>query len=260
MTEVAEVARSVIVTGAGGGLGRAVVQRFREEGTDVLGIDRSRRWASTEPRVLGVTYPNAGREHRLLTDASDWSGLSSAVRRGVDLVGLPRALVVCAGVYRFDLPSHHVSVESLNAVLQSNLVGTFLACRAFLEIVVGRGGGASIVLVSSARALDGIGGEACYLTSKAGMLGLTASLADEYGPDGVRVNAVLPGPMETPMGFAALVARKGVTDPPDSSKTDSPVDVARTIAWLSSDRSSHINGSFLSSTGSLLRIGWDPRW
>lgn len=173
-----------VVTGAAGGIGAAVCRALAREGATVVGLDRA--WDIGD-----------GPEQRESVDVTDEAAVDDAFARIARQHGAPGIVVNAAGItYRG--PTIEASTESWDAVLATNLRGTYLCCRAAARGMLERGSGA-IVNVSSQLAISPPGGRAAYVAAKQGVIGLTRTLAVEWAPAGVRVNAVAPGITRTPM-------------------------------------------------------------
>lgn len=185
---------AVLVTGGSRGIGRAIVEALIAE----VG-DGERRvaftWASDEAAARAVEEASGGRARAFQLDLRDRSRPDDLVAEVEEALGPVEGLVNNAGIRRESLLAL-TSDEDWDAVLETNLGGVFRCCRAVLRGMMVRRRG-SIVNVSSLSALHGLAGQAAYAASKAGILGLTRSLAREAGRRGVRVNAVVPGFVET---------------------------------------------------------------
>jgi NAD(P)-dependent dehydrogenase (short-subunit alcohol dehydrogenase family) len=155
-------------------------------------------------------------------------------------------LVNCAGILRFT-HTHEETLEAWNRILAVNLTGTFLVCRAALpQLVASRG---AIVLMSSTAALKAHPWAAAYSASKGGVQALTLALAVEYGKQGVRVNCVCAGAIETPIKQAFKLPEgadaKLLNRIMPLTRFGPPEDCAAAIAFLASDDARHVNGEFL---------------
>jgi meso-butanediol dehydrogenase/(S,S)-butanediol dehydrogenase/diacetyl reductase len=163
--------------------------------------------------------------------------------------------VLCnvAGILRFD-NTHDLALDDWNRVLAVNLTGTFLMCQAAILHLLARKG--TIVNLASTAALSGHPWTAAYSASKGGVLALSASLAVEYGKQGVRVNAVCPGSIKTPMRHVFSVPEganpKLVERIMPFTGFAEPEAVAATIAFLASDEAHHIHGTALRVDGGAL--------
>lgn len=190
--------RIAIVTGAGTGLGRGIALAYAAEGADVAVIDRNAAGAArtaAEVRALGR------RALALAADVGDEDALTAAVAGAAEGLGPTDILVNNAGiatVSRLDL----MPTAQWDEMLRINLTSVFYGCRAVLPQMRARGYG-RIINISSQLAHKGGAGMAHYAAAKAGILGLTRSLAHEVAREGIAVNAICPGPIETDMRLPA---------------------------------------------------------
>lgn len=238
--------RVALVTGAGSGIGRATTHRLVDEGATVVAVDLSAE--GLEVTAKEATTP--GRVQVLTGDVSDAAFAPSAVATAVDAGGRLDALVNAAGILRFE-HSHEVARDDWDRVLAVNLTGTFLFCQAAVPALLD--GGGAIVNVASTSALFGHPWAAAYAASKGGVLALTKTLAIEYAKQGLRVNSVCPGSIDTPItgafqlpegADAKLVHR--IMSPTGMA---GPAVVAAAIAYLGSDDATHVNGAELRIDG-----------
>jgi NAD(P)-dependent dehydrogenase (short-subunit alcohol dehydrogenase family) len=241
--------RVAVVTGAGSGLGRATAHRFADEGAAVAALDVAGDAAEKTAAEIGEQGAAA---HAYAVDVTD----PAAVRRAVDAIaadlGRPQVLVNSAGIGGF---AHTVdeTFDRWSAILGVNLTGTFLMCQAALPHLLD--GGGAIVNVASNAGLMGQPYSAAYCASKGGVVNLTRALAVEYVKRGVRVNAVAPGGMNTPMiaGFSMpegvnLKEFARVTSPLGYAE---PEELASLIAYIASDDAKYMVGSIVSMDGGI---------
>ncbi|MDX1644156.1 MAG: 3-oxoacyl-ACP reductase FabG [Thermoanaerobaculia bacterium] len=225
-----------LVTGGSRGLGRAIVERLASSGEQVVLTYRSDAAAARE-----VVAALDGHAHALPLDVRDTDACEDVVARIEEEHGPIVGLVNNAGILRQELLAM-TSDADWEAVLSTNLGGVFRLCRAVLPRMMRRRGG-SIVNVSSLSAIRGLPGQAAYAASKAGVVGLTRSLAREVGRRGIRANAVLPGLIETDLTAAA---RGGATETLRSAEVLpeglTGAQVADVVAFLLSDAAAGITG------------------
>lgn len=228
---------TVLVTGGSRGLGRAMVEALAASGSAVAFT-----WNSDEAAAREVESATGARAFRLdLRDRSRPDDLFSEVE---EALGPLDGLVNNAGLRRESLLAM-TSDEDWEAVLDSNLGGLFRCCRAVLRGMMVRRRGA-IVNVSSLSALHGVAGQGAYAASKAGILGMTRSLAREAGRRGVRVNAVVPGfvPTDLTAGLPeAAVAHLRAGE--CLARGVRPEDVAQAVLFLLSEGAAAITGQTL---------------
>jgi NAD(P)-dependent dehydrogenase (short-subunit alcohol dehydrogenase family) len=241
--------RVAIVTGGGSGLGEATSVRLAAEGAHVAVLDiRLETALATVARITAAGGRALGRE----VDVSRVDSVQAAVADVSATVGRPQVLVNCAGVGQFDL-SEAVSVETWNRTIGVNLTGTFLMCQAVVPHLLE--GGGSIVNIASNSGLQGIPYAAAYAASKGGVILLTRSLASEYSGRGVRVNAVAPGGITTPL-------LENFTFPEGADRTRMPRgarvphahpdEIASLVAYIASDEARFMIGSVVSMDGGLV--------
>jgi NAD(P)-dependent dehydrogenase (short-subunit alcohol dehydrogenase family) len=181
---------TVIVTGATRGIGRAVVEAILEHGGKVVAIARDLEALSA------LEASAADRVRAVAVDLADVARIPEAAKRAIDVFGEIDGLVNCAGIARYE-PIGAIGLESIEAQVRVNLIAPLLLSQAVAEHLRGRGG--SIVNVSSTLSEHVAETTVVYAATKAALNTLTKGLALELAPAGVRVNAVLPGGVETDM-------------------------------------------------------------
>ena len=229
--------RIAIITGAADGIGAATATMFADAGAVVVGIDR------------------AEREGIVAADVTDEAAMAAVVAGAVERHGRVDCLVNVVGGSRPGKTTKELSLVEWNELLALNLTSTFLMSRAVLPHMEAAGSG-TIVNVSSGAGLRGMKANPGYVAAKAGVAAFTRALAIDHGPKGVRVNAVAPGPIRTPlmdrnrspeeivaMGSLALLGRIG-----------QPEEIAATILWLASDASSYLVGQTLEVDGGVASL------
>ena len=252
MKEREEVA---IVTGAGRGIGRRVALVLAEEGFRVAANDLN------APDETVEECRSAGAEAIAIPgDVSDEATVRGMVGTAMGEFGRIDVLVNNAGISTI-VPAEETTLADWDRTLAVNLTGPFLMCREFGKAMLDRGSG-SIVNVSSVAGLLGVGDRSAYNASKHGLVGLTRTLAAEWGGRGVRANAVCPGWVKTEMDEEDQGAG-GYTDADIEGRVPmarfaAPEDVARAVAFLADPaQSGFVNGHTLSVDG-----GWfaDGSW
>lgn len=239
------------MTGGGSGIGRAIALRLASAGAAVGVMDL--RPESAEA-VAALVRDHGGRAVAVAGDVSEAKAVAAAASRVRSEFGAPAILVNSAGIAAFD-PFPALSEESFDRMIAVHLKGTFLACREIVPAMADAGWG-RVVNVSSTAALNGGGpGLAHYAAAKAGVIGLTKSLAQEFGPRGVTVNAIAPGLIDTPLIHGAgapsnlydeVVRRLPVR------RIGQPEDIAAACAYLVSNEAGFCTGQVLSPNGGTL--------
>jgi 3alpha(or 20beta)-hydroxysteroid dehydrogenase len=239
--------RVALVTGAGRGQGAAIVKRLHKDGFRVAACDLLVDDLNAEVDALGDDTVIA-----IPLDVTSLEQWRAAVSQVVDRFGSLTTLVNNAGVlHRASLADE--SPEGFEGSWRVNCLGPFLGIRASLE-ALRQAEGACVVNTCSTGAIRPFPNHAAYGSSKWALRGLTQIAAAELAPDGIRVNAVFPGPVETPMLDEATQTRLAATS--DSGRLGKPVEIADAVAFLVSGHASFITGSELVvDGGQCLRIG-----
>ncbi|WP_113698759.1 SDR family NAD(P)-dependent oxidoreductase [Nonomuraea lactucae] len=236
--------RVVIITGAAGGIGSLLVDRFLASGDTVIATD-------TDQEVLDTRLAGSHRR-RLITVAADISTeqdcdrLAQTARRETGRVDV---LVNCAGYFPFT-PFEEMKPDDWRRVIDVNLTGTFLMTRAVLPIMKGRGWG-RIINFGSGSVFDGTAGYAHYVAAKAGIVGFSRSLAREVGGYGITVNVVTPGLTVTPavrdhMPPEVLRAQR---EGRAIKRDELPEDLVGPVFYLASTDSDFVTGQILNVDG-----------
>jgi 3-oxoacyl-[acyl-carrier protein] reductase len=234
--------RSAWVTGAASGIGAAIADALHEAGARVVSLDRSH---AVETRV------EQGREVQVPLDVTDTAAVEAAVLRLVEKGGPPDILVNNAGVTR-DAVVWKLRDEDWETVIDTNLGGAFRMTRACVPHMRQRRGGA-IVNISSINALRGKFGQSNYAASKGGLVAFTKAVAREVAREGIRVNAVAPGFIDTPLTSRLPDAvRAQAMSEIALGRMGKPEDIAAAVLFLASPLAAHITGQVLVVDGGQL--------
>jgi len=238
-----------VVTGAAQGIGKQTAQLLNDLGWGLALIDLQ--------QIETKQYTNA---LSFVGDITDESFVNSTATATFTKFNRVDALVNNAGISNI-APALNTTAEKYRQVLEVNLVAPFMLAKAFGQIMLDAGAG-SIVNVASVAGLQGVADRSAYNASKHGLIGLTRTLAVEWGARGVRVNAVCPGWVKTEMDHkdqaGGSYTDQDITDHVPMGRFASPQDIAKAIAWLCDDsQSGFVNGITLPVDG-----GWtsDGSW
>jgi NAD(P)-dependent dehydrogenase (short-subunit alcohol dehydrogenase family) len=241
-----------LITGGSTGIGLATALRFAKEGAKVAIANTSVERGSAAVR----TIQDAGGDAIFIqTDVSDPEQVKTLVAKVVDHYGQLNFAFNNAGVPGEMGPIHASSVENFDRIVNVNLKGVWLSMKYEIEHMMQNGGGVIVNTSSTAggRAMAGLG---AYAASKHGVNAITQAAALEYAPAGIRVNSVMPGPVETPMLAGIREAIPGVEDQfmtmvPQSRVGDAS-EVAAAVVWLCSDEASFVTATNLPVDGGML--------
>ncbi|KXU37734.1 short-chain dehydrogenase [Cephaloticoccus primus] len=231
--------KRVLITGAAGGIGHALVQRFAQAGATLALVDSS--------PALTELAAELGAPHRAWrVDLSDEAAITRFAADALRELGPIDILINNAGIAPL-APAATLSTEIWDSTMSVNLRAPFLLCRAFAGPMLERGWG-RIVNLASQAALIGIDGHAAYSASKAGLLGMSYCMALEWGPRGVTVNCISPTVVDTPMGSGSTWSgERGVQARREIpvGRFARPEEIAAAAAYLASEDAAMINGSNL---------------
>jgi 3-oxoacyl-[acyl-carrier protein] reductase len=238
--------KTAVVTGGAKGIGAATAKRLASEGATVVVADFDEAGAQRTAEEIGG--------HAVRCDVTKLEDVEAAVAKAVELGGSVDVLVTCAGIIRDNL-LFKMTDDDWNAVVDTHLKGTFYAVRAAQKDMVAQKSG-KVVLISSTSAL-GNRGQTNYATAKAGLQGMTKTLAIELGPFNVNVNCVAPGFIVTDMtrqtaermGVPFEQFMEHVAGEVPLRRAGRPEDVAGTIAFLCSEDASYVSGQVIYVAG-----------
>jgi NAD(P)-dependent dehydrogenase (short-subunit alcohol dehydrogenase family) len=239
-----------LVTGAASGIGKATAERLGAEGAAVACLDLNADDA--EQTAAGIN-DSGGTATAHAVDVADEASVAAAVEAAAAAHGRPQVVCNIAGIGTF-VHSHEAPVELWDRIIGVNLTGTYLVCRATIPLLLD--GGGVIVNTASTAGIFGQPWSAAYCASKGGVVLLTKALATEYEDTDLRVNAVAPGGVETPIlndflevpeggdgrKLRKMMTRKGYCQPEE---------VAATFAYVASDEARYMNGSIVVIDGGI---------
>jgi 3-oxoacyl-[acyl-carrier protein] reductase len=238
-----------VVTGAGRGIGHAIAVRLASEGARVASVSRTEANAKKTAEEINAARADAAKAYSV--DVADHAAVQNIGAQILEEFGRVDILVNNAGVTRDGL-SMRMSVEDWDTVLNTNLKGAFNFTQALMRSMIKQRSG-RIINISSVIGLIGNAGQANYAASKAGLIGLTKSLARELASRGITVNAIAPGLIETDMtGVLSDELRQSILQKIPLGKLGQPDDVAAAVAWLASAEAKYITGQVLAVDGGMV--------
>lgn len=233
-----------VVTGAGSGIGRAICLRLAEEGVVSSVWDVNMEGAEETVRMVKEAGSNA---IACAVDVSQSAQIAAAAARTRSELGPVAILVNNAGISLFEKLSE-VTEEKWDHMMAVNLKGPYLCAQTFVPDMVAAGWG-RIVNISSSAMQQGSSNSARYAASKGGVLGLTKALAKELAVDGITVNNIPPGLVDTPRMREVIKDVDAVSKLRPMQRHGEPEDIAEACAYLVSERSSYITGQTISVNG-----------
>jgi NAD(P)-dependent dehydrogenase (short-subunit alcohol dehydrogenase family) len=236
--------RVAFVTGAGGGIGRATALAFAREGASVVVADVSEKENQESARII---EEQGGRALAVRCDVTRAEDIKAALDKTIAAFGRLDFAFNNAGIEpKKPAPTADYDLEEWDRIIHIDLRGVFLAMKYEIPLMLKQGGGA-IVNTSSGAGIIGIKGSPAYTAAKHGVIGLTRAAALDYAAQNIRVNAVCPGYIDTPMmdrftGGTAEGRAKVISEEP-IGRMGKPEEIANAVLWLCSDASRFVIGS-----------------
>jgi 3-oxoacyl-[acyl-carrier protein] reductase len=236
-----------MITGSGSGIGKETAYLFAKEGAKLILTGKT---ADKLEKVCNEIHENGGKAIFKAGDVSKREDMDDVVNMALNEFGKIDILINNAGVNKDALVTK-MTREQWNGIIEVDLTGAFNCIQAVVEVMIKQGSGV-ILNASSISGIYGNIGQVNYASAKAGLIGLTKTLAKELGRKGIRVNAVAPGFTITPMTSEVpeniLTMMKGKTP---LNKLAEPIDIAYAYLYLASDEARYVNGAVLSVDGGL---------
>jgi NAD(P)-dependent dehydrogenase (short-subunit alcohol dehydrogenase family) len=236
-----------IVTGGGSGIGRAVARRFAAEGAAVAVADIA---VDAAKAVAAEIQADGGSAFGMGVDVRDAEQVEALVDRAVLELGGVDVLMTAAGVLGFGSVVE-TEPDAWNRVIGVNLTGTYLCTRAVIPRMVERGGGSIITVSSSTGAHDAAPGTAAYIASKGGVAMLTKAISVDHARQGIRANAIAPGPTDTPMLASVMTPEelRAFGEAMPIGRLARPEELAAAALFLASDEASYVTGAIFAVDG-----------
>ena len=243
-----------IVTGAGAGIGRAIAERFGAEGAAVVIAEVD----TTNGESAAQAISKGGEALFVQTDVSDEAQVQAMTGKALDRYGRIDILCNNAAVLLVheEAPAHELSNEAWDRTMAVNLRGYWLCSKYVLPAMLGQGSG-SVIHVASPTGIFGFTRLTAYSTSKGGVIGLMRAMAADYAPHRIRVNAIIPGTIDTPMNAVELSdpqMRKHFAEIAPARRLGTPQDLAGIAVFLASEDSDYCVGGIFTVDGGLTAV------
>ncbi|PPR09351.1 MAG: 3-oxoacyl-[acyl-carrier-protein] reductase FabG [Alphaproteobacteria bacterium MarineAlpha11_Bin1] len=244
--------QNILITGAGSGIGRAAALRMSQN-MHIVAADWNEDSAATTVALIEAKGGSATTIHVDVSDRNSVSAMKTCIE---STIGSVHAAFFAAGIFIRGVVGH-IPEEEWDRMINIHVKGTFLCCQAVLPGMIAVGKGA-IVNMSSDFAVMAVPGAAAYMTAKSAIYSLTKTIAIEFAPHGIRVNALGPGPIDTPILTSGRTpeeyeqARITLADKLPLGRLGQPDEIAAVLDFLLSDRSSYITGQIIHPNGGQL--------
>ena len=232
--------RVALITGGGAGIGRAMAMLFAKEGARVVVVDRERTYGE---ETAAAIHRNQGEAFFVVGDVSNAADVQRVMRAAVTEYGRLDILVNNAGILVKGTVAE-LDEKDWDRVIGVNLKGAFLCSKHAIPLMSARGGGVILNVASTAGLVAGYH-RAAYSASKGGIIALTRSMALDHAADGIRVNCLCPGPVDTPMLRAAVTPAEldEISKSTPLGRVADPAEVASVALCLVSDAGSYVTGA-----------------
>ncbi len=239
--------KNVLITGATGGIGAAIAKTLAKQGAKLV-------LSSTKEEKLRELVNEIGGDHKILScNLSDFNEVEALFDKAEELVGQIDILVCNAGITKDNLILR-MKNEDFDHVLDINLKSTFVLNKNAIKKMMKRRWG-RIINIASVVGITGNPGQCNYVASKAGMIGMSKSLAQEVSSRGITINCIAPGFIESPMTeILTEQQRQAILNKIPAGKMGSPDDIASGVAFLASENASYITGNTLHINGGMLMV------
>lgn len=239
--------KKVLITGATGGIGQAIAEIFSKNGA-IVGLSGTK-----EEKLKDLAAKISGETHIFPCNLSDTNEVEALFEKAETTMGQVDILICNAGITKDNL-ALRMKNEDFDDVIAVNLKSTFLLNRAAIKKMIRRKDG-RIINIASVVAVSGNPGQANYVASKAGMIGMTKSFAAEVASRGITVNTIAPGFIQTAMtDILTDVQKEGILKSIPAGKMGSPNDIANGALFLASQEAGYISGHTLHINGGMLMV------
>ncbi|WP_024422906.1 MULTISPECIES: SDR family oxidoreductase [Bacillus] len=245
--------KTVLITGAGTGIGQAMARRFGQEKANVV-INYFSDKENPDDTIAEI-QKHGGRAVKIKGDVSKEEDMQAMIDKAVDTFGSLDVMINNAGIEN-EVPSTEMTLDNWNKVMSTNLTGMFLGCRDALKYMTDHGIEGSIINMSSVHQQIPWPHFVHYAASKGGAKLLTETLALEYAPKKIRVNSIAPGAIDTPINaekFDDPALKKGVIELIPIGYIGKPEEVAACAVWLASKEASYVTGLTLYVDGGMTK-------